>query len=113
MKFLTLILFALIVLLQYPLWFSKSSWKRVWLAEEEVSAARQNNLALQHRNNMLEAELSDLKQGLEAIEERGRSDLGMIKQNEILFQIVRIESQPPKQDPLPANIPNDPSTNKR
>ncbi len=61
MKFLTLILFALIVLLQYPLWFSKSSWKRVWLVEEEVSAARQNNVALQHRNNMLEAELSDLK----------------------------------------------------
>ncbi|GKS69256.1 cell division protein FtsB [Nitrosomonas sp. PY1] len=107
MKFLALILFALIVLLQYPLWFSKSSWKRVWLAEEEVSAARQNNLALQHRNDMLEAELSDLKQGFEAVEERGRSDLGMIKQNEILFQIVRIESPAPKQETLPTKTLND------
>lgn len=79
--------------MQYPLWFSKSSWKRVWQVEEEVTEARQNNLKLQQRNNMLEAELSDLKQGLEAVEERARSDLGMVKQNEVLFQIVRIESQ--------------------
>lgn len=93
MKLLALILFAIIALLQYPLWFSKSSWKRVWQVEEEVTEARQNNLKLQQRNNMLEAELSDLKQGLEAVEERARSDLGMVKQNEVLFQIVRIESQ--------------------
>ncbi|HQU98317.1 MAG TPA: cell division protein FtsB [Nitrosomonas sp.] len=93
MKLLALILFAIIALLQYPLWFSKSSWKRVWQVEEEVAEARQNNLKLQQRNNMLEAELSDLKQGLEAVEERARSDLGMVKQNEVLFQIVRIESQ--------------------
>ncbi len=92
MKLLALILFAIIALLQYPLWFSKSSWKRVWQVEEEVAEARQNNLKLQQRNNMLEAELSDLKQGLEAVEERARSDLGMVKQNEVLFQIVKIES---------------------
>ena len=92
MKLLALILFAIIALLQYPLWFSKSSWKRVWQVEEEVTEARQNNLKLQQRNNMLEAEPSDLKQGLEAVEERARSDLGMVKQNEVLFQIVKIES---------------------
>lgn len=96
MKLLALILFALVALLQYPLWFSKSSWKKVWQVEQEVSEARQNNLALQQRNNMLDAELSDLKQGLEAVEERARSDLGMVKQNEVLFQIVKIES--PKQE---------------
>jgi len=96
MKLLALILFALVALLQYPLWFTKSSWKKVWQVEQEVSEARQNNLALQQRNNMLDAELSDLKQGLEAVEERARSDLGMVKQNEVLFQIVKIES--PKQE---------------
>lgn len=102
MKLLALILFALIAMLQYPLWFSKSSWKKVWQVEQEVGEARQNNLALQQRNNILEAELSDLKQGLEAVEERARSDLGMIKQNEVRFQIVRIET-PKQQAQSPAH----------
>ena len=110
MKLLALILFAIIALLQYPLWFSKSSWKRVWQVEEEVAEARQNNLKLQQRNNMLEAELSDLKQGLEAVEERARSDLGMVKQNEVLFQIVRIESQ--KQENQSPTHENNPSPKK-
>ena len=57
--------------------------------EQNVIVARGNNLLLQNRNNMLEAEVNDLKQGIEAIEERARSDLGMIKHDEILFQIVR------------------------
>ncbi|WP_297324941.1 cell division protein FtsB [Nitrosomonas sp.] len=89
MKLLAFILFLLIALMQYPLWFGKASWEKVWQVEQEVTAARENNLMLQNRNNMLEAEVNDLKQGLEAIEERARSDLGMTKQNEILFQIVK------------------------
>ena len=89
MKFLAFILLLLIAFMQYPLWFGKASWKEVWQVEQEVVAARENNLVLQNRNNMLEAEVNDLKQGLEAIEERARSDLGMTKQNEILFQIVK------------------------
>jgi cell division protein FtsB len=89
MKFLTASLFLLIALLQYPLWFGKSSWIKVWQVEQEVITARKSNLALQNRNNMLDAEVNDLKQGLEAIEERARSDLGMTKQDEILFQIIK------------------------
>ena len=89
MKFLAFILLLLIALMQYPLWFSKASWGKVWQVEQDVIAARKNNLDLQNRNNMLEAEVSDLKQGLEAIVDRERSDLGMTKQDEILFQIVR------------------------
>lgn len=94
MKLLALILLLLIALMQYPLWFGKASWKKVWEADEDVIAARENNLMLQHRNSMLEAEVNDLKQGIEAIEERARSDLGMIKQDEILFQIVTGAPQP-------------------
>ncbi|MER2511397.1 MAG: septum formation initiator family protein [Nitrosomonas ureae] len=67
----------------------KASWLRVFQVDQEVVAARKNNLQLQVRNNKLEAEVNDLKQGLEAIEERARSDLGMIKKGEVLFQIVR------------------------
>ncbi|MCE7914581.1 MAG: cell division protein FtsB [Nitrosomonas sp. PRO4] len=89
MKSLAFILVLLIVLLQYPLWFGKASWIKVLQVEQELVAARENNLQLQNRNSMLEAEVDDLKQGLEAIEERARSDLGMVKQNEILFQIVK------------------------
>ncbi len=79
----------LVVAMQYPLWLGKASWLRVWQVDQEVAAARKNNVLLQNRNNKLEAEVNDLKQGLEAIEERARSDLGMVKEGEILFQIVR------------------------
>ena len=89
MKFLSFTLLLLITLMQYPLWLGKASWLKVWQMEQDVIVARGNNLMLQNRNNMLEAEVNDLKQGIEAIEERARSDLGMIKHDEILFQIVR------------------------
>ncbi len=95
MKLLSFILLLLIAAMQYPLWYGKASWLKVWQVDQDVVAARENNLILQNRNNKLEAEVNDLKQGLEAIEERARSDLGMIKEGEILFQIVRnAPSQP-------------------
>ncbi|WP_293007520.1 cell division protein FtsB [Nitrosomonas sp.] len=89
MKLLSFTLLILVVAMQYPLWLGKASWLRVWQVDQEVAAARKNNVLLQNRNNKLEAEVNDLKQGLEAIEERARSDLGMVKEGEILFQIVR------------------------
>ncbi|OQW39499.1 MAG: cell division protein FtsB [Proteobacteria bacterium SG_bin4] len=98
MKLLSFILLLLIVALQYPLWFGKASWLKVMQVEQEVAAAHANNLALQDRNNKLEAEVNDLKQGLEAIEERARSDLGMIKEGEILFHIVRNNPKTPQSD---------------
>lgn len=89
MKLLSFILLLFVAAMQYPLWFGKASWLKVWQVDQEVIAARAENMQLQNRNNKLEAEVNDLKQGLEAIEERARSDLGMIKEGEILFQIVR------------------------
>lgn len=97
MKLLSFILLLLIAAMQYPLWYGKASWLKVWQVDQDVVAARENNLILQNRNNKLEAEVNDLKQGLEAIEERARSDLGMIKEGEILFQIVRNTSSKPSQ----------------
>ncbi|MDV6341494.1 cell division protein FtsB [Nitrosomonas sp. Is35] len=101
MKLLSFLLFVAIAAMQYPLWLGKASWLRVWQVDQEVVAARAENLQLQNRNNMLEAEVNDLKQGLEAIEERARSDLGMIKEGEILFQIVR-NTQPKSTQSNPA-----------
>lgn len=88
MKVLTLTLAALIVLIQYPLWLGKGSWFRVWEVDQQIRAQREANRQLQARNNALEAEVRDLKVGLEAIEERARSELGMIRQDEIFFQLL-------------------------
>lgn len=88
MKLVTLILVVLIVALQYPLWLGKGSWLRVWEVDRQLREQTLANQKLQARNAALDAEVRDLKQGLGAIEERARSELGMIKQNEIFFQIL-------------------------
>ncbi|GJL75089.1 MAG TPA: cell division protein FtsB [Nitrosomonas sp.] len=101
MKYLAAALLTMIILLQYPLWLGKAGWLKVRQLEQNVTAAHEQNLELQSRNTVLFAEINDLKQGTDAIEERARSDLGMIKKNEILFQIV--ESSPPDNS-SPASI---------
>lgn len=88
MRLLALTLAILIALIQYPLWLGKGGWLRVREVDQQVQAQREINRALQARNVVLDAEVRDLKQGLEAIEERARSELGMIKQDEVFFQIV-------------------------
>ena len=88
MRVLTLTLAALIVLIQYPLWLGKGSWFRVWEVDQQIRAQRETNRQLQARNAALEAEVRDLKVGLEAIEERARSELGMIRQDEMFFQML-------------------------
>ncbi|HEX6005462.1 MAG TPA: cell division protein FtsB [Burkholderiales bacterium] len=95
MRLLTLILAALIVLIQYPLWLGKGSWLRVWEVDQQIRAQHVTNERLQARNGALDAEVRDLKQGLDAIEERARSELGMIRQDEIFFQIVQPRAPQP------------------
>jgi cell division protein FtsB len=86
MKLLALVLMALIALIQYPLWVGKGSWLRVLEVDQQMQAQREVNQRLQVRNAVLDAEVRDLKQGLDAIEERARSELGMIRQDEIFFR---------------------------
>ena len=88
MKLLAGILSALIVLIQYPLWLGKGGWLRVWQIERDVSREISKNNQLEGRNTGLEAEVRDLKQGTEAIEERARYELGMVRQDEVFFQIA-------------------------
>ena len=85
---LTFVFSGLILLLQYPLWLGKGSWMRVWDLDRQVAAQNTVNDALQRRNNGLDAEVRDLKNGLGAIEERARFELGMIKDDEVFFQIL-------------------------
>ena len=88
MRILAYTLAAFVVLLQYPLWFGKGGWLRVWNLERQVQEQKQTNAALSQRNGALDAEVRDLKQGFEAIEERARYELGLINQDEIFFQVV-------------------------
>jgi cell division protein FtsB len=89
MKLLAGILGALIILVQYPLWLGKGGWLRAWELESQLAGQESANAGLQARNVALDAEVRDLKQGLEAIEERARYELGMIKADEVFFQLVR------------------------
>ena len=88
MKLLAVALGALILLIQYPLWLGKGGWLRAWEMDRQVAAQRDKNAQLQARNATLEAEVNDLKQGTEAIEERARYELGMIRGDEVFFHIV-------------------------
>ena len=98
MKALTLIFVILIALLQYPLWLGKGSWLRVWNVKQQISSQKEKNKTFKQRNETLGAEVRDLKQGNAAIEERARSELGMIKQDEVFYQVI--------DQPMPTMLPN-------
>lgn len=93
LRWLTLILVGLIAALQYPLWLGKGSWLKAWEVDQELSKQKLENTRLKARNSSLEAEVKDLKTGYGAIEERARSELGMLKQDEIFFQVLE-EAKP-------------------
>ena len=88
MRALGLVLGGLILLMQYPLWLGKGGWLRVATLEQQLRAQKEANAALAERNRILLAEVRDLKEGFEAIEERARYEFGMIKQDEIFYQII-------------------------
>jgi cell division protein FtsB len=88
MRLLAITLTGLIVLIQYPLWLGKGGMLRVWEMERQIGIQQETNGRLQVRNAALDAEVRDLKQGLEAIEERARNELGMIRRDEIFFQVL-------------------------
>ena len=95
MRWLLWLLVVLLVLLQYRLWVGDGSLAEVWSLYQQVEAQRAENQRLLERNQALEAEVKDLKQGLDAIEERAREELGMIKKGESFYQII---DEPPARD---------------
>ncbi|MCW5622521.1 MAG: cell division protein FtsB [Burkholderiales bacterium] len=88
MRTLAIALVVLIAAVQTPLWFGKGGWLRVWELRRDLESAQADNARLRARNAALDAEVRDLKTGYEAVEERARSELGMIKQDEVFFQVV-------------------------
>jgi len=87
MRILALVLGLLIVAIQYPLWLGKGGWLQVWDAARQLDAQHAKSARLETRNGALAAEVKDLKQGHDAIEERARYELGMVKNDEVFFQV--------------------------
>ena len=88
MKYLAYTFIALIVAIQYPLWMGKGSWLKVWEFSKQVDQQKEKNIQLAARNAGLDAEVRDLKQGIDAVEERARVEMGMIKPDEVFFQVI-------------------------
>ena len=88
MKWIAAILLIILLALQYRLWVGQGSLAEVSRLKQSIEQKQASNAILRERNNALDAEVQDLKQGVDAIEERARSELGMIKQDETFFQIV-------------------------
>jgi len=88
MRLLAVSLATLIVLLQWPLWIGKGSWLKVWQIESQLADQRKSNEKLKVRNAALDAEVRDLKTGTDAIEERARNELGMVRPEEVFFQVL-------------------------
>lgn len=86
------ILLGLLLALQHPLWFGSASVPAVWHLRQQVEAQAIENARLLERNEALSAEVMDLKHGLDAIEERARAELGMVKEGETFFHVVEASS---------------------
>jgi cell division protein FtsB len=88
LRYLALILLILLIALQVKLWAGDGGMRDVWRLQQRLAEQKRENLALKRRNEKLAAEVQDLKTGKDAIEERARSELGLIKPGEIFYQVV-------------------------
>jgi cell division protein FtsB len=90
-KTIALVLLVLLIWLQYKIWLQDGGVPEVLQLQQEVEEVRTEVQQLQERNSSLDAEVKDLKKGLDAIEERARSEMGMIKKGEVYYQVIEPE----------------------
>ena len=88
MKIIAFVLLFLLIWLQYKIWLQDGGIPEVIELQQEVAEVKTEVQQLQERNSSLDAEVKDLKKGLDAIEERARSEMGMIKQDEVYYQVI-------------------------
>jgi len=93
LRWLWTVLILLLLSLQYRLWFGEPNLPDVWQVKEDIAEQKRINQELLERNRRLEAEVQDLKKGLSALEERARSEMGMIGEGETFFQVVPKQRQ--------------------
>ncbi|MBR9829818.1 MAG: cell division protein FtsB [Oceanospirillales bacterium] len=94
-RWLLLILLVMLAGLQYRLWLGEANLRQVWQLEQQIQEQQQLNQQLIERNKRLEAEVRNLKQGFAALEERARSEMGMIREGESFFQLIEPEPETP------------------
>lgn len=88
MKILIAVLLALLLTLQYRLWFADGGLAEVYRLKQEIATQEERNARLRERNEALAAEVRDLKKGIEAVEARARSELGMVGEGETFFRVI-------------------------
>ena len=93
MKKVIALLFVLLILLQYNIWLSDGGIPEILQLENEVEVVQLRVDKLKERNQALDAEVQDLKKGMHAIEERARSELGMIGKDEVYYQVISDDSE--------------------
>lgn len=98
LRYLALILLIVIIALQVKLWFGQGGMGEVWRLEKTVADQKEKNEALKARNDALAAEVANLKDRDEAIEERARSELGLVKPGETFYQVVEPAHKPDVQE---------------
>jgi cell division protein FtsB len=96
MRIVLYVLLGIVIGLQYPLWLGDGGLLAMWKLRREIAAQQTENTRLQERNLALEAEVRDLKEGYEALEERARAELGMVRRGETFYQMIE---NPPKPTP--------------
>lgn len=89
MRLLTIILISFLLLFQYDFWFGKNGYLDYKDIEQEIRYHQQENEKLMQRNQVIAAEIKDLKEGVDAIEERARAQHEMVKSSEIFYRIVK------------------------
>ena len=94
MKTVLYILLGILLGLQYPLWLGDGGLLSLWKLRQEISAQKTENTRLRERNLALEAEVRDLQEGHEALEERARAELGMVRRGETFYQMIERDAQP-------------------
>ena len=88
MKIIALVLLALVIWLQYKVWLQDGGIPEVLQLEQEIEQVQGEVKSLKERNASLDAEVKDLKKGFDAIEERARSEMGMLKEGEVYYQVI-------------------------
>ena len=88
LRLVALILLILLIALELKLWTGDGGMREVWRLQQRLDEQKKENAKLKQRNEALAAEVQDLKTGKEAIEDRARSELGLIKPGEVFYQVV-------------------------
>lgn len=92
MRLLTLCVLSLLLALQYRLWTGENGMSEMRALQQDIQRQSATNQQLAQRNQLLQADITDLRNAQEAVEERARNELGLIKADETFFRLVRIEA---------------------